>query len=106
MDRTGDRTVQVDRSKADDAADRSRIYGVARKIAPDEQGSVRRRHLPRDNHHLPSLVSKSSCDCDDADIDKTYRMCCNHYLQSLVSKSSCDGDDADVDMTLVGNSPS
>jgi len=28
------------------------------------------------NHHLPSLVSKSSCDCDDADIDKTYRMCC------------------------------
>ena len=38
MDRTGDRTVQVDRSKADDAVDRSRIYGVARKIAPDEQG--------------------------------------------------------------------
>ena len=38
MDRSGDRTVQADRSKADDAADRLRIYGVASKIAPDEQG--------------------------------------------------------------------
>ena len=49
-------------------------------------------------------MSKSSCDCDDADIDKTYRMCCNHHLPSLVSKSSCDGDDADIDMTSVGRS--
>ena len=31
MDRTGDRTVQVDRSKADDASDRSRIYGVCQE---------------------------------------------------------------------------
>jgi hypothetical protein len=38
VDRSGDRTIQADRSKADDAADRSRIYGVARKSAPDEQG--------------------------------------------------------------------
>jgi len=37
MDRSGDRTVQADHSKADDAADRSRIYGVARKSAPVEQ---------------------------------------------------------------------
>ena len=36
VDRAGDRTVQADRSKANDAADKSRIYGVARKSAPDE----------------------------------------------------------------------
>jgi len=38
VDRSGDRTVQADRSRADDAADRSRIYGVTRKSAPGEQG--------------------------------------------------------------------
>jgi hypothetical protein len=38
VDRSGDRTVQADRSKIDDAAGRSHIYGVARKSAPDEQG--------------------------------------------------------------------
>ena len=27
-------------------------------------------------HHLSSIVSKSSCDCDDTDIDMIYRMCC------------------------------
>jgi len=32
------RSVQVDRSRADDAADRPRIYGPARKSAPDEHG--------------------------------------------------------------------
>ena len=37
-DRSGDRSVQADRPKDDVAADRSRIYGVARKSAPDEQG--------------------------------------------------------------------
>ena len=31
VDRSGERTVQADRSKVDDAAERSRIYGVARK---------------------------------------------------------------------------
>jgi hypothetical protein len=83
----GDRTVQADCSKADDAADRSRIYGVARKSAPDEQGyKVKERgvqfNVPKDgdvggcNNYLSSLLSKSSCDCDDAGIDMTYRMCC------------------------------
>ena len=87
MDRSGDRTIQADRSKADDAADRSRIYGVARKSAPDEQGyKVKERgvqfSVPKDrdgrggNNYLSLLLSKSSCDCDDADIDMTYRMCC------------------------------
>jgi hypothetical protein len=89
MDRAGDRTVQADRSKADDAADKSRIYGVARKSTPDEQGyKVKERgvqfNVPKDrdgrggNNYLSSLLSKSSsnCDCDDADIDTTYRMCC------------------------------
>jgi hypothetical protein len=33
---SGDRAVQADRSKADEAADKSRIYGDARKSAPDE----------------------------------------------------------------------
>ena len=51
--------------------------GLLGRLHLMSRGSVRRRHLPRDNHHLPSLVSKSSCDCDDADIDKTYRMCYN-----------------------------
>ena len=36
IDRSGDRAVQADRSKADEAADKSRIYGDARKSAPDE----------------------------------------------------------------------
>jgi hypothetical protein len=87
VDRSGDRTVQADRFKPDDAANRSRIYGVARKSAPDEQGyKVKERgvqfNVPKDrdgrrgNNYLSSLLSKSSCDCDDADIDTTYRMCC------------------------------
>jgi hypothetical protein len=87
VDRSGDRTVQADRSKADDAADRLHIYGVARKSAPDEQGyKVKERgvqfNVPKvcdgrgGNNYLSSLLSKSSCDYDDADIDMTYRMCC------------------------------
>ena len=87
VDRSGERTVQSDRSKVDDAAERSRIYGVARKSVPDVQGyKVKERgvqfNVPKDrdgrggNNHLSSLLSKSSCDCDDADIDMTYRMCC------------------------------
>jgi hypothetical protein len=87
MDRAGDRTVQADRSKADNAVDWSRIYGPARKSAPDEHGYKAKERevqfdVPKDlegrggNHHLASLVSKSSCGCDDADIDMTYRMCC------------------------------
>jgi len=68
----GDRTVQADRSKDDDAADRSRIYGVAKKSAPDEQGyKVNERgvhiNVPKDgdvrggNNYLSSLLRKSSC---------------------------------------------
>jgi hypothetical protein len=87
MDRSGDRSVQVDGRKADDAADRSHISGPARDSVPDEHGyKVKERgvrfDVPKDregrggNHHLSSLVSKSSCDCDDADIDMTHRMCC------------------------------
>jgi hypothetical protein len=87
VDRSGERTVQADRSKTNDASDRSDIYGVARKSAPDEQGyKVKERgvqfNVPKDrdgrggNNYLSSLVSKCSCDCDDADIDMTYRMCC------------------------------
>jgi hypothetical protein len=60
---------------------------VARKSAPDEQGyKVKERgvqfNVPKDrdrrggNNYLSLLLSKSSCDCDDADIDMTYRMCC------------------------------
>ena len=86
MDRSGDRTVQADRSRGDDAADRSRIYGVAWKSEPDEQGhKAKERGVPFDvsrdrdgkggNNYLSSLVSKSSCDCADADIDMTYRIC-------------------------------
>jgi hypothetical protein len=74
MDRAGDRMVQADRSKADDAADKSRIYGGARKSTPDEQGyKVKERgvqfNVPKDrdgrggNNYLSSLLSKSSCDC-------------------------------------------
>jgi hypothetical protein len=40
------------------------------------------------NHHLPSLVSKSSCDCDDTDIDMTYRMCCISLGNSPSYKSA------------------
>ena len=55
MDRSEDRTVQADRSKADDAADRLHIYGVARKSAPDEQGyKVKERgvqfNVPKDRN--------------------------------------------------------
>jgi hypothetical protein len=60
MDRTGDRTVQVDRSKADDAADRSRIYGVARKIAPDEQGhKVKERGIQFDVQKDREVITTS-----------------------------------------------
>jgi len=46
-------------------------------------------NVPRDrdgrggNNYLSSLLSKSSCDCDDADIDMTYRMCCISVENSL-----------------------
>jgi hypothetical protein len=60
-----------------------RIYGIARKVAPDEQGhQVIERgaqfDVQKDREVITTsrLQSKSSCDCDDADIDKTYRMCC------------------------------
>ena len=57
---------------------------MARKSAPDEQGyKVKVQfNVPKDrdgrggNNYLSSLLSKSSCDCDDADIDMTYHMCC------------------------------
>jgi len=74
MGRTGDRTVQVDRSKADNASDRQGIYGVCQEDwtwwagvqGPVESCPVQR---PKDrdgrggNNYLPSLLSKSSCDC-------------------------------------------
>jgi len=57
---------------------------VARKSAPDEHGNeVKESRVQFDvssnrggNNYLSSLASKGSCDCDDADIDMTYRMCC------------------------------
>ena len=76
-----------DRRRLDERADnQARVYGAARKSTPDVDGhkpTTRRVEFEgyKDCHargkpqHL-ATIHPGSCDCDDADVDTTYRMCC------------------------------
>ena len=61
------------------------IYGVARQSAPEADGSNPREVRFEDKAgrgskggtpHLSAITTTASCDCDDIDVDMTYRMCC------------------------------
>ncbi len=61
------------------------IYGVARQSVPDANGSNPREVRFEDKAgrgsrggtpHLSAITTTASCDCDDIDVDLTYRMCC------------------------------
>ena len=67
--------------RTDDSGSGS-IYGVTRKSAPDAEGNkpreVRFEERGRESRgvtpHLSAIMTIVSCDCDDTDIDMTYRM--------------------------------
>ena len=72
------------RRQADERPDnQARVYGVARKSAPDIDGPIRRVEFEgfRDRDARGGMLRQlanttlGSCDCDDADIYITYRMC-------------------------------
>ena len=91
-DRAGESTRPPDdasaRRSANTETDRGgRIYGVARKSAPEIDGTKKfNRRVEfedvheRDNrggkHKQLAIMTHRACDCDDADIDTSYRMCC------------------------------
>ena len=94
-DRSGESTRPPEKASArrsttgaNTEADRSgRVYGVARKSAPDVDGlkqfgrrvefeGVRERDNRGGKHKQLAIMTHEACDCDDADIDITYRMCC------------------------------
>ena len=72
-----------ERRRTDDSGSGS-IYGVARKSSPDAEGNkpreVRFEEMGREPRggtpHLSAITTIVSCDCDDTDIDMTYRMRC------------------------------
>ena len=95
MDRTGDSTRPQDatgarRNAADantEAGWSGRVYGVARKSAPDVDGhktssrrvefeGVRDRDTRGGNPKQLAIMTHRACDCDDADVDVSYRTCC------------------------------
>ena len=95
VDRSGESTRPPDEAgarrsttSANTKADRGgRVYGVARKNAPDVDGHKQfsrrvefegvRDHDNRGGKHKQlAIMTHGACDCDDADIDITYRMCC------------------------------
>ena len=78
-ERAADRIERPDDSRSGD------IYGVAGQSVPeadrsnprevrfeDKAGNGSRGGTP----HLSAITTTASCDCDDIDIDMTYRMCC------------------------------
>ena len=61
------------------------IYGVARQSVPEADGSNPREVCFEDKAghgsrgrtpHLSDIMATASCDCDDIDVDMTYRICC------------------------------
>ena len=78
-ERAADRIERPDDSRSGD------IYGVAGQSVPeadrsnprevrfeDKAGNGSRGGTP----HLSAITTTASCDCDDIDVDMTYRMCC------------------------------
>ena len=93
-DRSGESTRPPDEASArrgttsaNTEADRSgRVYGVARKSAPDADGhkqfsrrvefaGVSERDSRGGKHKQLAIMTHRACDYDDADIDISYRMC-------------------------------
>jgi hypothetical protein len=95
---TDDAGARRNNTSTNAEADRD-IRGVARKSAPDVDGhskysrrvqfeGVRERDTRGGKHKQLAIMTHRACDCDDADIDTSYRMCCISVNNSPPFKAS------------------